>query len=53
MIDHFTDKQEFILPSQRQVQEYLVSKGHDIEVDGVIGKESREAWELESNKEAK
>lgn len=43
-----TDASAFVLPTQRQVQEYLVSRGHDIVVDGVIGPETRLAWDRET-----
>jgi len=35
------------LPSQAEIQQMLVDRGYDIEIDGVIGKESRRVWDME------
>jgi len=34
-----------VFPSQTDMQIILVEAGYDIQVDGVIGKASREAWD--------
>jgi len=34
------------LPSQSEIQQWLVEMGYGIEVDGVIGEKSRAAWDV-------
>lgn len=38
-----------LLPSQSDIQQALVDRGYDIKIDGVIGAESRKAWDAEIN----
>lgn len=41
------------LPTFRDIQQRLVDKGHDIKVDGIIGKQTLKAWDREiCNQEA-
>ena len=35
------------LPTQAEIQQVLVNRGYDIEIDGVIGMKSRAAWDTE------
>jgi len=34
-----------VIPTQTDIQTMLVKAGYDIQVDGVIGQASREAWD--------
>ena len=38
------------LPTITQIQQELVRRGHDIEVDGQLGDETQEAWDEEALK---
>jgi len=46
-----TEQPEQVLPTQAEVQQELIDRGYSIELDGIIGKASRAAWDLECAKQ--
>jgi len=41
------EQQKKHLPKQTEIQQVLVDRGYDIQVDGVIGEKTRDAWDKE------
>ena len=46
-------QQQADMPTFEDIQKMLVDRGHNIEVDGIVGKETLRAWDIEiCNQEA-
>ena len=41
-------KAEAHIPSPIEIQQMLINKGYDLKLDGIIGKETKAAWDKET-----